>query len=306
MTTTLTQERGLQELTAKVKRIQAFSNSFADAGAVLEPACWAKELADIDPLKYGAIFADVGLDLKEHDIGGKLLKDASPIPHPTNREGYNGEHHLAYWLMGYRLFLQCTELLTAHGISQGRYFDFGGSTGRVFRHFYHQSSAWDVWSCDFKLTSFRWNSVHFPTAIKCFQNMYFPFLPIPDGHFDFISAFSVFTHIDETEEMWLLELRRILKDGGAIILTVHNDATWHTMGPELRKSVERYRPDLATLSSLPEGRHVVQWRDDDPYRCNVFHSNAYLRRNWGRFFEVLQVIDRFAGAQAAVLLRKHC
>jgi SAM-dependent methyltransferase len=306
MTATMIQEKRLDELTAKVKQILAFSNSFAAGGALLEPVCLAKEMVNIDPLQYRGVFAEIGLDLTQHDIGNKLLNDDSPIPHPTNREGYNGEHHLAYWLMGYRLFLQCTELLAEHGVSKGRYFDFGGSTGRVFRHFYHQSSAWDVWSCDFKLTSFRWNREHLPAGIKCFQNMYFPFLPIPDGYFDFISAFSVFTHIDETEEMWLLELARILKAGGAIILTIHNDATWHSMGGELRKSVERDRPDLASLPSLPDGRHVAQWRDDDPYRCNVFHSNGYLRRNWGRFFEVVQIIDRFAGAQAAVLLRKRC
>ena len=72
---------------------------------------------------------------------------------------------------------------------------------------------------------------NFPSTIKVFQGMYFPFLPIEDRTFDLISAMSVFTHIDETETSWLLELWRILKPGGIAVVTIHNEDTWLNMSP---------------------------------------------------------------------------
>ena len=190
-------------------------------------------------------------------------------------------------------------------MTSGNYFDFGGSTGRVFRHFYFQSTDWRVWSSDFKMTSVEWNLANFPSAITVFQGMYFPFLPIEDRTFDLVSAMSVFTHIDEIETSWLLELRRIMKPGGIAIATIHNEDTWLNMPPELREAIEKHSPELAALPELPPGRSVSNFCLDDPYRCNIFHSNDYIRTQWSRVFNVKEIIPRASGAQAAVILEKR-
>ena len=192
------------------------------------------------------------------EIREALQKDTSPIPATINREGYWGNDHLAYWLVGFAEYKQLTAIAASYGVTGGNYFDFGGSTGRVFRHFHFQSADWRVWSSDFKMTSVEWNLANFPSAITVFQGIYFPFLPIDDRTFDLISAMSVFTHIDEIETSWLLELRRIMKPGGIAIATIHNEDTWLNMPPELREAIEKHSPELAAMPDIAAGPQRIE------------------------------------------------
>ncbi len=60
-----------------------------------------------------------------------------------------------------------------------------------------------------------------------------PPLPFPSGHFDVVYCFSVFTHLDERmQDMWLIEIKRVLKPGGIVILTVHGDTAAGTLDEE--------------------------------------------------------------------------
>src|SRR6185503_12477254 len=76
-----------------------------------------------------------------------------------------------------------------------------------------------------------WLLRHLPRAVKPFQCTALPSLPLPDASLDLVTAFSVFTHIDEYELTWLLELRRLLKSGGIAYLTIHSDDTWGRLCP---------------------------------------------------------------------------
>ena len=69
-----------------------------------------------------------------------------------------------------------------------------------------------------------------PMGLRVFLNGFAPPLPLPDAHFDVVTAFSVFTHIDELDSPWLLELRRILKPGGLLDATIHDETTWQNKG----------------------------------------------------------------------------
>lgn len=236
-------------------------------------------------------------------------RDTSPIPRLANRENYGRDSDFTYWISGYLHYRLISRIAGRYGINGGRCYDFGGSSGRVSRHFAIQSDAWDVWLSDFRETSIEFVARYLPMKMKPFMNSAFPSLPLPDGYFDLVFACSVFTHINETEIPWLLELRRILRIGGIAILSVHNDYTWEWLAarPEddLRVKIRDWRPDVADLPAIPEGqRIVVTHRDDDPYNCNVFHSDAYLRGVWGRFFEIEQLIPRCMGTQAVVVCRR--
>jgi SAM-dependent methyltransferase len=289
----------------RLARLLAFANPFAASEPIAPSPAYPSDFLQSDTAGFLEQFQSERVTLDVAEIAGALRKDSAPIPARVNREGYFGEYHFAYWLSGYAVYKEIEHVARTYGISGGNYFDFGGSTGRVFRHFHFQSDRWTVWSCDFKQTSVDWNLQNLPSEIQVFQGMYFPFLLVEDQTFDVISAMSVFTHIDETETSWLLELRRTMKPGGIAIVTVHNEDHWPHMPPELRTSLERHSPDFARLPALPPGRFVSNFRHDDPYRCNTFHSNDYIRSQWGRFFEVADIIPRFSGAQSAVILRKR-
>ena len=97
------------------------------------------------------------------------------------------------------------------------------------------------------------------------SNTAFPSLPLSDQYFDLVTAYSVFTHINETEISWLLELRRILKIGGIACITIHNDDFWLRMPDGFKKVVREFRPDIGNNTTIPEGKTVVTFRQDDPY-----------------------------------------
>jgi len=284
----------------RLERTLKYSLTYAEASELLAPVGYPVDFINDKVLAECAswIRADPG------EMRHRIARDIFPIPHHDNREGYAEGDDLGYWLSGYADYQMIQGIAAEYGVKGGRYFDFGGSTGRVFRNFAIQTDAWDVWSCDFKISSVEFNLKYFPKEIRVFLNSSFPALPLPDSYFDLISACSVFTHIDEAETGWLLELRRILKIGGIACLSIHSKETWTRMYGDLRDHVIKFRPDIAHLPALPEGKTVVTFRNDDPYRCQTFHSDEYLARNWGRFFEICEIRPLVLGLQAMVVCRR--
>jgi SAM-dependent methyltransferase len=318
----------LASLETDVRKLLKYSTSYANTEPMLAPVgtpanftdetyvnAWLREEPHDwwrgQALGLAEAYVNAWLQEEDHDwwrgqdldLAALLRRDPAPLPDCSNREGYCGRDHLAYWLHGYRDYRKILAVIP-DGLVRGRYFDFGGSTGRVFRHFAFQSNAWDVWSSDFKINSVEWNLRHFPTTIKTLLNNSNPSLPLPDGYFDLVTAFSVFTHINEPEIAWLLELRRILKVGGIACISVHDEATWQNQSPQLREAMLRDRPEIADLPMFPEQKTVVPWREDDPYNCNVFHAREHIARVWGRFFEICAVRPLYLEAQALVVCRR--
>jgi SAM-dependent methyltransferase len=300
------QERSarLTRLETNVGRLLKYGTPYASTGPVLPPVGIPADFID-------ETYVSSWLREERHDwwrgqdlaLAALMRRDPAPLPEWSNREGYCCDNNLAYWLSGYRDYRKTLAVLP-DGLVGGRYFDFGGSTGRVFRHFAFQSDAWNVWSSDFKINSVEWNLRHFPTTIKTLLNNSSPTLPLPDGYFDLVTAFSVFTHINEPEIAWLLELRRILKVGGIACISVHDEATWKNQPPGLRDAILRDRPEIADLPALPDQKTVVTWREDDPYNCNVFHAREHIEQVWGRFFEICAVRPLYLDQQAAVVCRR--
>jgi SAM-dependent methyltransferase len=289
----------------KLRGLLAFANPYAADFPVELPAAHPSEFKAETPPNLPRFDGRWDDYLHTAAVAAALAKDPAPIPAVRNRENNQEESHFAYWLRGFAEFRQIESLASKHGGKSGRVFDFGGSTGRIFRHFLYQSSDWEVWSNDFKRSSVEWNLRYFVTPrLIAFQGSYLPVLPIEDNYFDLILAMSVFTHIDETETGWLLELRRVLRPGGLALLTIHNDDTWANMPPHLADKFFAGRPDLRGREAMPEGRHVSNWRQDDPYRCNVFHSNGYVRKHWGRCFRLLEIVPKFMGYRAVAVLQK--
>jgi SAM-dependent methyltransferase len=68
-----------------------------------------------------------------------------------------------------------------------------------------------------------WCREHIP-GVDFTVNGAMPPLRWQDGHFDFVMAVSVFTHIPWKMQIgWLKELRRVLRPGGYLLATTHGD-----------------------------------------------------------------------------------
>jgi SAM-dependent methyltransferase len=290
-------------LDERIQRLLGYASPYASSTPIEDPPAFPIDFLNNDMSSCNWLFQQRKIQVDPNDLVCALKQDSSPIPATVNREGYNGDAHFTYWVSGYVTFLQLSQIASKYGVSGGGYLDFGGSTGRVFRHFHFQSTVWRVLSCDFKLSSVQWNTRYFPAGIEVFQNSYNPSLPIESNSLSLISAMSVFTHIDETETSWLMELRRTLRPGGLLLATIHDENTWKA-DANLRENAIKLNPSWSD-GDMPEGRRVSTWRIDDPYRCNVFASQSYIGSQWGRFFDVLEIMPCTFGPQTMVVLRKR-
>ena len=246
------------------------------------------------------------------EIKSFASKDVAPLPCPADREGYSANHHARYWFTGLSDYFSILEVAERHSVDIQSYFDFGCASGRVLRHFVAQSEIQELWGSDINARHIRWLYEHLPMRVKPVANFAIPHLPFADHYFDVISAFSVFTHIDTFETCWLAELKRILKPGGLAYLTIHNEDTWAVLRSELDnpdnrliKSMEMADPDAKSKlnSDMPEGRTVFRFTHRGPYRCQVFHSNSFIKNVWGRFFDVVEILPCHHVRQSVVVLK---
>ena len=187
-------ERRLQNLERKVEGLGAPIIRDRSGAGPQPPIGLAEDYLDADA---------------EQGLRERARLDRLPIPAEEDRERYWLGQPFTYWKTGLDDYDNVVAAARERAITAGRLYDFGGSTGRVFRHAYCQPPGFEVWSWDFKVKTLLWNQRYMPTGIRCFLNGFNPPLPLADGYFDIVTAFSVFTHIDDLELPWLLELRRI-------------------------------------------------------------------------------------------------
>ncbi len=118
-----------------------------------------------------------------------------------------------------------------------------------------------------------------------------------------VLAISVFTHLREQAQFqWLEELARIVRPGGLVLATTHGQGAVCKSNPTdawysswLARGFSDDRRDRAL-----EG--IVA--DREYYRAS-FHTVDYVRRQWSRYFEIVDVIEAFTHSfQDLVVLRR--
>lgn len=261
-------------------------------------------------------WADLAPVLQHPDARARLLRDPTPLPSPEERQGFYGERHLDYWLSGLRDWLALRPLLRpARGRIAGapRFLDLGGSSGRIARHA-AMEEALEVWLADVDGRAIYWIDRHFARPIRAFRNRPEPHLPVPDGFFDLVAAFSVFPQIDGDERHWLLELLRVTRPGGRLVVSVSDEHAWARLGnPDwawLRDAfagsngaaAERFT--ALVEAPLPAERFVWRTAGTGKDCVHVFAHSAHIRRHWGRFAEIEDYRVGGHSHQSVVVLRK--
>lgn len=244
------------------------------------------------------------------DFDVALQKDSFPLPSTGDREGYYGPHHFSYWASGLKDANLLMEAAASHGAPLRDYFDLGCASGRVLRHFAVQSPHINSIGCDINRLHVEWCNANLPENTLVFQNHSIPALPLADASVDLVSAFSVFTHIEALETAWLMELRRILRPGGIAWITVHTEFTLHEMNQNwpLWKPVMDHPEAGSHLDSqrnFSGDRLVLRWLAGRSYSSNVFYKMDYLKRHWGRIFEIAEIRRRCPSFQDVLILRKR-
>src|SRR5204863_340186 len=89
-----------------------------------------------------------------------------------------------------------------------RVLDFGCGAGRTLRHLLDTGA--ELHGCDVHGPSVDWLAEHLWPPLRVHRSGERPPLPYADGTFDLVYALSVFTHLVDTWDEWLAELRRVL------------------------------------------------------------------------------------------------
>jgi SAM-dependent methyltransferase len=100
-----------------------------------------------------------------------------------------------------------------------RVLDFGCAGGRMLRWFPRFDGA-ERWGVDIRGESIAWCQQHLSPPMLFAATTTLPHLPFEDGYFDLVYCGSVFTHIIDMPDTWLLELRRVTRPGGLLYVTI--------------------------------------------------------------------------------------
>jgi SAM-dependent methyltransferase len=103
-----------------------------------------------------------------------------------------------------------------------RVLDLGCASGRMIRWLNGFAEQCEIWGVDISAEHIIWCQQHLSPPFNFAAVTTSPHLPFEDGYFDLIYCGSVFTHIADLADAWLLELKRIARPGGKLYVTVHD------------------------------------------------------------------------------------
>lgn len=203
-------------------------------------------------------------------IEGEIL----PIPPTAERHGhFDDQTYLEWGRYDHDVLLGHIQR-TLPSMEKLAVMDFGCSSGRVLRHFLPEMRqyGWKVTGVDVSARRIEWMRRNFPPQFQVYTGSVLPILPFESNSFDVIYGLSVFTHLKFLWDMWLLELRRVLKPGGVLIQSIHTEGAWrffsqHSHEDWVRSSLG---PMIIDQPELPEdfvyfgdiGDNKVFWKKE--------------------------------------------
>lgn len=157
----------------------------------------------------------------------RSVDDPLPVPPPELMMGYgtNKQHYLS---MGEKTSQSIRRIIEREGISltEGTsMLEWGCASGRVLRYFAKEAKACEIWGIDQDTSHINWAKENLSPPFRFMTCTAYPHLPFEDGKFTLVYGISVFTHILQLIDMWLMEFRRILAPGGYALFTIHDEHT---------------------------------------------------------------------------------
>ncbi len=186
-----------------------------------------------------------------------------------------------------------------------RFLDFGCGWGRYLRFFWKDIAENNLFGVDID-----------PSILEgCKQNdvpgnlsQIFPDgqLPYPDGYFDCVIAYSVFTHLPENvHKHWVDEISRVSKPGCVFVSTLESSrfldfiGTLDPLNPESgwHKGLSQYTSQVSAYRQAYEnGEFVYLPTGGGDYRSSEVYGDAiipksYIETHWSSAFNIIDYID---------------
>lgn len=161
----------------------------------------------------------------------------------------------------------------------GTLLDFGSSSGRVLRVFAAARPDLRCLGCDPNGQAIAWASAHLPGEYVVSSQR--PPLALADASVDATYAISIWSHFAEEPALeWLREMRRVVRPGGALLLTTHG---WDQLAAGLRTgTILPEAVGAAAEGLLARGHHFIDvfGADGDWGVVDAGWGNAYATAEW--------------------------
>ena len=203
---------------------------------------------------------------------------------------------------GHKAVADIESVLARHALTLSMFdkiLDFGCGCGRVLRYLRPQSDAGEQpYGTDIDAEAIAWCQIHYDRYARFVVNSPAPPLDFPDDCFDFVYSISIFTHLpEEMQFAWLVELRRVVKPGGYLLFSFRGENHLAAIPSGEKSRMERDGFVYAKTGATPGLPEFYQ---------TAWHTPGYVRRRWGEFFEVIDIVPvAIDGQQDAVLCRKR-
>jgi SAM-dependent methyltransferase len=249
-------------------------------------------------------FGDVGPATRLTSLFLGEIETYLPVP-PVEymQRTINASDPRFYLVGGMVSFGAFVDQLFRHGdlASVQRYLDWGCGCGRITGFFSTFTGIAEVRGCDIDPQTIAWcRENHQRGRFELIDPH--PPMALPSGSFDLVTAYSVFTHLDrEVQREWLAEMRRILVTGGLFLASIHGTFAASTGLPRSARAALR-RDGISDATRDPALAGIAP---DDYYRA-TFQTTDYTLAEWGKYLEVVAVIEKGMNHwQDLVVMRKR-
>lgn len=231
-----------------------------------------------------------------------------PIPPKDLWLGYGDSKEV--YLYGKVQSAKMIEVVSKTGLeikAGGRILDFGCGAGRMIRWLKPLAETCEIWGIDISSDHIFWAKKYLSPPFNFATTTTIPHLPFEDKYFDLIYAGSVFTHIDDLTEAWLLELRRILKPDGRIFITIQDKHSVEMLkNHPLHK--KQWLAELIKEKPLSEGLmtdYAMITGRGRGAASQVFYDIEYFCNSIKKILQTVTVIEEMYGFQTGIILKKN-
>jgi ubiquinone/menaquinone biosynthesis C-methylase UbiE len=238
----------------------------------------------------------------------KFYNQRVPIQ-PRVRLGY-GDTADAYIESGKRDVERMLEVVQNSGLlikARPQVLEFGCSAGRMLRWIPEYLTEGEYYGVDIESEAIRWAQMNLPSSIKLATTTRLPHLPFEDNSFDYIYAGSVFTHIDDMNDAWLYELRRILKVSAVMFLSYHDEVSLEIVKGRRTPGQERFYNILFEENDLQSQieenfQFAVVGRNE--YTCQIIYNSKHIQQKLNAIFSGTYFENEAYGWQTGAVVTK--
>lgn len=236
------------------------------------------------PLRQRAERAWAGL-VKAAWLARNIFGRGGPLPPGGLIALVSGSPDIVWFLKSGRRASVCFKgILAANGISMKKLrgiLDFGCGVGRVIRQFRGLKNA-GLNGVDYNPDLIAWCRENIRFA-RFEVNSFLGPLPYADGSFDLVYAFSVFTHLTKDQQSaWIEELRRIIRPGGFLLVSVHGEFHVRSYAAEAQ---DRFaRGEMVVFAGEAAGTNL----------CTTFHPPVYMKTHFAPGFDLIDMVQEGA------------